>query len=726
MSVFTVISNNTASDKAKPTKDLTYVINADTGETYLDVAGTVAGIDDIIRKPLSAEYTAFEVYAHDTPITKGLLDEQSHINFIGKAGDNIEYEVSASMIETFSIRSMTEQADQDVIVDWGDGDFVYLKDITPVSSSGEWRYTITHTYTKVGTYIVKIFGTTYFGFMTSGKPDTTLLSRIFESDLPTASWIWNFSSVAIHAQRLLRVNLYDHSAAITGLHWSRAFTSAKNLISATGFTAYNTSRNSNYSMFKDCPNLVTCDYRVAAEPVAVAHGNISTFEKCYKLAVDVLDLLPVQGFKSGSTVDMGSCFRAMYAMTAADMDSVAKKLWLDFNVNFINTAKAFELCPADIKSQVPTSWGGTNAYQQHLIDSHGDKDYTAFEVYVTDQDILAGSTEGTVHEQFLGIKTFAEAVNGGMLNELSTTEKGCYEAFIIRSKQSPEENGVVVDWGDESITELSTITTESTKATQLINTYFKYSDTEYRYVLAHTYPAPGIYQVRIYGKDYTGLIGSVQHANYSSVTRICRIFAKDLPVASHISNVSSWCRYANLLTDVDVSGSVVNTAQNTGLLFAQCKNLVKATGFSYVWRTQNSGSMFAGDSALEYTDMYFPMLTRSINSIFDGCTKLAINLADVCYNGIKSTTSGDTLSAGNLFKNCSAITGDPDPNVLWNNPNVTWTDTADAFTGCSDDIRAQVPVSWGGTNTDIVVNGSVADRLRTLEERLNGTSFAVV
>ena len=168
MSVFTVINNNTALDKAKPTKDLTYVINADTGETYLDVAGTVSGIDGIIRKPLSAEYTAFEVYAHDTRIETGALESQIHFEYIGRAGDVITAAVNPSMTHTFKLRSEQSPAEQDVIVDWGDGAFTKVAEVDPEALVGEYRYLLSHTYDATGTYIVKIYGRTYFSFSNTG------------------------------------------------------------------------------------------------------------------------------------------------------------------------------------------------------------------------------------------------------------------------------------------------------------------------------------------------------------------------------------------------------------------------------------------------------------------------------------------------------------------------------------------------------------------------------
>lgn len=331
------------------------VINTDTNDVVADFP-LASGSVEMRRSPVAGTpYSAFEVYAHDTEIPKGALPAE-HLRYIGEIGDTIYAAVPASMTEEFQIRSEVRQNEQDVVIDWGDGFSTYLGDITPTEmSGGEFRYRISHTYTAVGLYVVRILGRSYFGFMGSEDPNTTLLSKIFTRDLPLAPWVWNMSAVAKNAPRLLHVNVYSHSVALHGLHWSRSFTNSQNLISAIGFTAYNKSRPNCQEMFSGCANLKTTDFRLPESPEG-SNATSRTYEKCYELAVDVSSLLPTNGFKSGSTVNVNRLFHAATKLTGT---VPAKLLWLDTSINWVNTSEAFDKCSADIRAQVPTSWGGT-------------------------------------------------------------------------------------------------------------------------------------------------------------------------------------------------------------------------------------------------------------------------------------------------------------------------------------------------------------------------------
>lgn len=298
------------------------------------------------------DYTAFEVYAHDTDIPSGLLTTP-HLNYIGKEGDELARAIPASMIETFSIRSQTSQEKQDVIVDWGDGEFIELRNVVPnnLDDGAEFRYTISHTYKNTGTYIIKIFGRNYFGFMTSEDPSTTLLSRIFDEDLPIATWIWNMASAAKNANTLLHVDMYSHLITINGLSWVRAFTNCQNLISVTGFTQYNTNKSNFYKIFNGAINLIKTDLRLSSEG---GENNFieGAFEKCSKLVGDINHLLPLGGFKSGSTINVSNLFRAAKLLSGT---VPADKLWNDKSITWINTSTAFEKSSAEIRAQVPVS-----------------------------------------------------------------------------------------------------------------------------------------------------------------------------------------------------------------------------------------------------------------------------------------------------------------------------------------------------------------------------------
>ena len=311
-------------------------------------------LDDIQLLDLS-NYTAFEVYAHDTDIPSGKLTTP-HLNYIGKEGDSLSTLVPASMIETFAIRSESKQEEQDVIVDWGDSTFIELKNVVPnVLVGGEYRYTISHTYEKTGTYKIKILGKKYFGIMTSNDANTTLLSRIFDPDLPLASWIWNVSSIAKRAPRLLHVNFYSHNVAIQAINWSHSFTLCDNLLDVFGFTKYNNNYTVCNSIFANDRALISTDFRLPSNPRTI-DACTNAFTKCSSLTADINELLPINGFKPGSTIDLTQTFRACYNLTGIIS---SKLLWNNKNINWINIDKAFDVCKSPFIDQIPASWGGT-------------------------------------------------------------------------------------------------------------------------------------------------------------------------------------------------------------------------------------------------------------------------------------------------------------------------------------------------------------------------------
>lgn len=61
---------------------------------------------------------------------------------------------------------------------------------------------------------------------------------------------------------------------------------------------------------------------------------------------------------------------------------------------------------------------------------------------------------------------------------------------------------------------------------------------------------------------------------------------------------------------------------------------------------------------------------------------------------------GSTYDVRGLFQNCSLLSGIVPAEKLWDNSNITWVNTNKTFNGCSNEIREQVPTTWGGTKTN--------------------------
>lgn len=302
------------------------------------------------------DYSAFEVYAHDTEIPVGELTAP-HLDYIGQPGDIISQAVPASMTHRFIIRSEIQQSEQTTVVDWGDGVVTKLSDIVPqyLTDAKEYRFTAEHIYAKNGTYIVKIIGKDYFSFIYGGDETKNLLCRIFDTDLPIAPWIWNVSGICRQAQRLLRVNFHSHSVGIQATNWSNAFLGDRNLLTVYGFTGYNNHYTVATQIFTNARALTGTDFTLCPYPRTLA-ANSGCFIKCDKLAVDINKLIPVNGFKSGSTIDLAQVF---WGCSNISGTVPADLLWNDTTITWVNTGQAFADCSAEIRAQVPVSWGGT-------------------------------------------------------------------------------------------------------------------------------------------------------------------------------------------------------------------------------------------------------------------------------------------------------------------------------------------------------------------------------
>ena len=80
------------------------------------------------------DYTAFEVFPTDKTFAAGsVIDGITYYNSDKSAdflnGQTVNYAISALMKATFVIRSYQPKNEQDVIVDWGDGNIEQLKNI---------------------------------------------------------------------------------------------------------------------------------------------------------------------------------------------------------------------------------------------------------------------------------------------------------------------------------------------------------------------------------------------------------------------------------------------------------------------------------------------------------------------------------------------------------------------------------------------------------------------
>ncbi len=297
-------------------------------------------------------------------------------------------------------------------------------------------------------------------------------------------------------------------------------------------------------------------------------------------------------------------------------------------------------------------------------------EYTAWEVCANDTEIPVGESE----------------LLGGYVSRAIPI--GMTEKFQVRTWYSSQSDiKTYIDWGDGSVSHLNVEGTFSSNG---------------RVTIEHTYSKPGKYIVKVVGNDFYGIVHAYQHYNL-----MCRALEDDLPVAKSHINFASFCRWSVRMLKLEVTQFPVHVG-SLNMFVSENPNITKITGMGY-WCDANTGSMYHicwGDSALVTTDIYLPrkIFTASdIVGMFHDCKNLTMDIGNFVEENTVSNWVGH-ISMGSVFGNCPKLTGTVPK--FWENTNVQYdfyyTDTKDIypFNGCSAEILAQVPVSWGGTKTE--------------------------
>lgn len=269
--------------------------------------------------------------------------------------------------------------------------------------------------------------------------------------------------------------------------------------------------------------------------------------------------------------------------------------------------------------------------------------------------------------------------------------------MTLRSAQEPEECDVVIDWGDGNIEAIKDMTWTTTN-----HTVGKSYELAHDYASAMTQSSQR-FIVKIYGKDYY----TFRHNLYKDNNLISRIFDSDLPIAKHVTNFASMAFSADRLLKVHFPHSTApfTYVYNWSSCFNECPNVVSITGFEDI--NLRSDAIYDGFMAacgnLVTTDFIFPAGLSRIQNIFTGDVKLARDINDFFP---KQGFSSANIMIRAPFAYCKSITGTVQVDKLWNNPNIVWTfehTTDRPFRLCSDELRAQVPISWGGTASDDII-----------------------
>lgn len=321
----------------------------------------------------------------------------------------------------------------------------------------------------------------------------------------------------------------------------------------------------------------------------------------------------------------------------------------------------------------------------NIVDGH---DYTSFKVYAHDTDIEPGTHD------ILGEVT--ESITASMTHKQT-----------IRTMGKSTDSDIVIDWGDGAFSSIRNGDYDS-----FTEPYDDYNDSNC--IVSHTYAKTGSYTVKIFGHKYYGLRTPTSSDGISGIHNfnlIYEAFSENCKLASNVKNLSDFLRNAARLTKLKMSLGILKGVGNIYALCRDCVNLLSATGFP-ILESCSAGYVFLNDKNLKFTDFIIPAIptTKSdgaVGRIFEGCS----NLEKTVESTLPPTGfAAPRININQLYKGCELMTLGNYTNVsfiLWGNKNVTFCDssnlsnTASVFTGCSDELRAQIPTTWGGTNTDI-------------------------
>lgn len=317
------------------------------------------------------------------------------------------------------------------------------------------------------------------------------------------------------------------------------------------------------------------------------------------------------------------------------------------------------------------------------------RDYTAFEVYANDTIISPGEHE------VLGTITVEIPVQ-------------MTETFALRTTTPEADSDVVVDWGDGTIQ----------KVKDGEHGGYTGPDDEGRYIakMTHTYGTAGKYTVKVYGHDYFCLSHAPSHASDASNMQ-CRILSDDLPIASHLTNLTAFAYGTLKLVTVQcASYKYLHRTTNHAQMFTNDKNLLSVTGFEdLVMISRGAEGCFQFCENMHTCDFNGVLCSnnpRAMYAMYQNCYALAINIGTFFPTKFVSRA----LNFTNTFTHMHAMTGTVDPNQFWGDPNIDWQGFSNCFYGCPDEIRSQVPTSWGGTSSAEIVGNLPVAKLS-----LNGT-----
>lgn len=317
--------------------------------------GTVVNytrIDEDVKVMSLTDYTAFEVMPNKVTINPETVDKDTGLTY--------SISVPACTEHKFTLRSVQEPEDCDVVIDWGDGTVESIKDGKFVGHEEGKSYELSHDYSSKMTeniqkFIVKVYGKNYYTMRTNNYKQNNLISRIFDVDLPLASHIGNLASFAIYANRLLKVKFPHSTAPYSNVwNWSYTFGNCSNLLEVVGFEDISVRDDAiTIGMMQYCTSLINTDFVFPAKTNSLR----DIYQGCKNFAMDINKLIPANGFTSNNIF-----ISRLFIGSKVSGTIPAEKLWNDKSIKWIFDVKdrePFLKCTDETRVQVPVSWGGT-------------------------------------------------------------------------------------------------------------------------------------------------------------------------------------------------------------------------------------------------------------------------------------------------------------------------------------------------------------------------------
>lgn len=332
-------------------------------------------------------------------------------------------------------------------------------------------------------------------------------------------------------------------------------------------------------------------------------------------------------------------------------------------------------------------------------------DFSCFAVWANDITVPTGA----VAEMSDGIKASLVDVYGEDVKKITIAKSiapGMTHKFHFRTVISnPKDLDVVVDWGDGTSVALADVNWNA--STRLEKE--PYPDTfEWDYVCEHTYTNPGKYYVKLLGRNYFDYC----HA-YADKNLVCEIFSPLTRIASFVTNISSMYQNCDRLLTINAPYVYpLRHKSNLSGFLSTCKNLYSVIDAAITSSASYLGSTFADCTNLTVIDTVglgaMPYNT-SLGSFMKNCSKCEVDVGTIFSRKILASE----ITVTNAFLNCKKMFGTVPAQYLWDDTTVKWLMSVDndadgsnklgPFYGCSDEIREQVPLSWGGSNAAIKI-----------------------